>query len=90
MTDCRQRPAEGAVLRREANGNDVESQFDGAVKLQHGQVFVGAGLVVAGVDDHFNDSPLLLSLLNNVAVVFTFTGRARLYFTVYIKINGIL
>lgn len=90
MTDGRQRLAKGAVLCRKANGNNVESQFHGALKLQHGQVFVGAGLVVAGVDDHFNNVPLLLSLLSNIAVMFTFTGRALLYFTVYIKINNIL
>lgn len=77
MTDGGQCSGEGAVLRRKTNGDHEESQLDRAVQLQHGQVFVIAGLVVARVDHHFDHSPLLLSLLNQLTVVFTFTDTAQ-------------
>lgn len=74
VAHVRQRSADAAVLRREANGNHIEPQFYRAMKLQHGQVFVGVGLVVAGMDQHFDHLPMLLGLLNHGAVVLTFRG----------------
>lgn len=85
MADGCHGSGEGAVLGRKADGNHEESQFHGAVKLQQGQVAVGAGLVVAGVDHHFENLLLLLSLLVPISVVFTFTGTELLFFTFYIN-----
>lgn len=75
MSNSRQRPDEGAVLGGKTDGDHIESKFDGAVKLQQRQVAVGAGLVVALVDQDLRDSPLLLRLLILALVMFTFTGR---------------
>lgn len=83
MTDGRQGSAECAVACRKANGNHIQPQLDRAMKLQQGQVFVRAGLVVSRVEQHFHHSPLLFCLLNPIAIVLTFIARAHM---VYVRV----
>lgn len=78
LTDGRQSSDEGAVLGGKADGNHKQAEFDGAVELQHGEVGVGAGLVVVLVNHHLDHASLLLSLLFHHEVMFTFTGSTFL------------
>lgn len=76
LADVVQRPGEGAVPSREADGNDVEAQFDRAVQLQQGQVAVGGQGVVVRVDGDVQHSLTLLRLLWSLQVMFAWRRPA--------------
>lgn len=55
----------------------MKPQLDWAMKLQQGQVFVRAGLVVSWVDQDFYHSSVLLCFLIPLTIMLTFTARVH-------------
>lgn len=59
VADACQRPGEGAIAGRKADGHDVAAQFYWAVKFQQSQVAVGASHVVVFMAHNFEHPPPL-------------------------------